>query len=164
MIELSIELIREVFSYCPATGIIIWKNPINKKAITGKQAGYVWRHLRKEYLIVPFGRKQVKAHRLAWALYYGSFPKHQIDHVDNNGLNNKIENLRDVEQTINQKNRRINLNNKAGMAGVYYDKNCKKWRASIQSDKKRYNLGCFEYLQEAKEARQKANIKYGFCN
>ena len=38
-------------------------------------------------------RHMIKLHRLVWVLVYGRFPK-QIDHINGNPKDNRIENLR----------------------------------------------------------------------
>ena len=43
--------------------------------------------------------------RLCWLLHYGDWPENTIDHIDRNPLNNKIENLRDVTQAENNRNK-----------------------------------------------------------
>ena len=45
------------------------------------------------------------AHRVAWALYCGEWPKHTIDHINRDGTDNRIENLRDVPQQVNNNNK-----------------------------------------------------------
>jgi len=43
--------------------------------------------------------------RIAWLLHTGEWPKHQIDHINRNPSDNRIENLRDVPHVVNQYNR-----------------------------------------------------------
>ena len=45
-------------------------------------------------------------HRLAWLYVYGEFPAGQIDHINGERHDNRIENLRDVSPQGNQHNRR----------------------------------------------------------
>jgi hypothetical protein len=59
------------------------------------------------YFIIKLNRKTYKAHRIAWLLTYGSWPEDQIDHINGNGLDNRLENLRDVSNRENLRNKKI---------------------------------------------------------
>lgn len=104
------------------------------------------------------------AHRVAWAIYHGVWPTNIIDHIDGNGANNRIDNLRDVSGSINQKNRRINSNNTSMVNGVSWHKRTATWRASITTDGKTSHLGHFSSFDEAVTARLAANKRLGFTN
>ncbi|RGX57740.1 AP2 domain-containing protein [Thomasclavelia ramosa] len=56
--------------------------------------------------------------------------------------------------------RKINKNNSSGHKGVHYDKQRKKWVAQITFQRKNHNLGRFNTLEEAVEARKKAEELY----
>lgn len=45
-------------------------------------------------------------HRLAWLYDKGVWPTSQIDHINGDKTDNRIENLRDVSQTVNMQNQR----------------------------------------------------------
>ncbi len=76
----------------------------------------------------------------------------QVDHIDNDGLNNRRENLRIVTHQQNTQNSRARVNNSSGFKGVSLDKKSRKWLAQIQSDKKKRNLGLFETPEDAHAA------------
>ena len=65
------------------------------------------------------GREFVKLHQLVWTLVYGTFPK-QIDHINGNPTDNRIENLREVSFSENDMNRvwAWKPNAKTGLPGV----------------------------------------------
>lgn len=105
-----IKVLRDRLSYDPDTGIITWKNGWRK----GKEAGATTTTFVRKYDNLKHQVRQIYiegyvllGHRVAWAMYYGSFPNNVIDHIDNDSLNNRIENLRDVTSWENSMNRRV---------------------------------------------------------
>lgn len=102
---------------------------------------------RNGYLVVSFRGKVFKVHRLIWFLYYKKMPQHQIDHINGNKLDNRIENLRDVPRTINCRNKLIHRQGKA--PGV--KKHGKGFLACFRENGIEYNLGCYATKQEAEE-------------
>jgi hypothetical protein len=78
----------------------------------------------------------------------------QIDHKDQDALNNKRENLRPATRSQNQANRHKPAHNISGYKGVSWDKLRNKWRAQIKVDGKAIYLGIF-YSKEA------AYVAYG---
>ena len=114
------------------------------------------------YSIIEVNRKSYKAHRIAWLLTYGSWPEDQIDHINGNGLDNRLENLRAVSNGENLRNKKIYKNNTSGTLGVSFDKRCQNYQAKIMINKKYKHLGYFKNKEEAIAARAAANIKYNF--
>lgn len=104
------------------------------------------------------------AHRLAWLYVYGEMPTSNIDHINGDGLDNRIKNLRLASQLENMKNKRRYKNNKTGVTGVYFEKTCNKYRARIGFGKNRIEIGLFESLNEAEGAVKKARASHGFLN
>lgn len=94
------------------------------------------------------------AHQLAWLYVNGTWPPSQIDHIDGDGLNNKIENLRLANSAQNNSNR--SFNGAVGFKGVYWNKSGKAYRAQIQINGRRIYLGSFATPEEAHEAYVKA--------
>ena len=84
----------------------------------------------------------------------------EIDHKDNNRLNNTRENLRIVTKAQNQHNRAGNLNTRFGVKGVHWNHLHQKFVARIQVNGRRMSLGEFDTLEEAQEAYRLASIKY----
>lgn len=78
-----------------------------KKA--GARSGALERMTR--YWKVKLNGSELYVHRVICLLLYGSMEEgHVIDHIDGDGLNNKIENLRVVPPTINNRNRQRQIN------------------------------------------------------
>lgn len=67
------------------------------------------------YLILKIKGKQYKAHRIVFLLFNGRMPKDEIDHINRNRTDNRIENLR-------ESTRQENIKNSIGSGyGVYID-------------------------------------------
>ena len=101
------------------------------------------------YCVGIFDRKRILAHRAVWFLHYGEWPKECIDHINGITTDNRIENLRDVSRSVNQKNRRMSSNNTTGVNGVWVNKTSGKYRASIRTTNGRIYLGSFDSVNEA---------------
>jgi len=100
------------------------------------------------YIQFCFKGKAVMAHRIVFLMHQGYLPKY-IDHINGNRSDNRIENLREVSWSENQQNKPCYKTSSTGVKGVY--KKDGKFMASIQHNKKRYNMTC-ETLELAKEA------------
>ena len=104
----------------------------------------------------------LKYHRLAWAIYYGEWPKDQIDHINGIRGDNRIANLRSVSNQENSKNRRRSSNNTSGYMGVSFHKGSRKWQSYICVDGKFIFLGKFADKEDAIIKRKTAERDYGF--
>lgn len=76
-----------------------------------------------------------------------------VDHINRNPADNRRCNLRICTQFENNKNR---SNNTSGTIGVTWHSKSKKWRATIEKNGKRYELGEFKDKDKAIQARLKA--------
>lgn len=108
-----------------------------------------------------FGRGFM-AHRVAWAIYHGTWPKGQIDHINHDRKANWIGNLRDVSQSENQRNRRLPSKHSTGTLGVYIHKPTGRFQASIGLGGDLYYIGLFDTIAEASAARRAAEKKHNF--
>tara|TARA_R110000850_G_C9996087_1_gene467935 strand:- start:890 stop:1381 length:492 start_codon:yes stop_codon:yes gene_type:complete len=117
----------------------------------------------KGYIDVQIDGKPYKAHRLVYTMLKGDIPSgYQIDHIDGNRINNKIENLRLVRPAENNLNCKVRADNTSGVIGVCWSKRGNKWIAKINKDKKRIELGSFVSFDDAVNARKEAEIELGF--
>lgn len=106
--------------------------------------------------------KEQYIHRLIWLYCNGVFPRFETDHIDGNKSNNAITNLRDVTKSENQKNRKLRKDNKTGYNGVFYNKKTGKYQVTISLEGKQFNLGTYENIEEAIEARELSDIALGY--
>ena len=87
-------------------------------------------------------------------------PKKDIDHMNNNKLDNRKQNLRLCSPSQNGSNMKIPKSNKSGFKGVSWNKQHKKWSAYIYKNYKHIFIGSFEDKQEAALAYNKAATVY----
>lgn len=85
---------------------------------------------------------------------------YEIDHINNNPLDNRKENLRICSRAENCRNMRKPKNNSSGYRGVSFEKRRNKYRAYITLDNKQIHLGQFNTAIEAAITYNIAAVKY----
>ena len=96
--EQLVRHLRERYWYDAAQGVVRnRKNQVVKGAVNGR--GYVVFDV-----LLKSGRAFVNLHQVVWVLQYGCMPT-QIDHINGNPKDNRIENLREVSRSENDMNR-----------------------------------------------------------
>jgi hypothetical protein len=78
------------------------------------------------------------------------------DHINRNGLDNRKCNLRTATLSQNHGNAIPQTRNKAGVKGIYFDRERAKWVADIQFQRKRRRLGRFDRKEDAAAAYGRA--------
>mgnify|MGYP003649195066 FL=1 len=103
-------------------------------------------------------QKKLLAHRVGFFLYHGHYPvwPNSVDHINHDGCDNRIVNLREVTAREQSMNTRLSNSNTSGVKGVSFLKDRGKWRASANIDGKKTNLGTFYDLKDAIAARKAA--------
>lgn len=76
-----------------------------------------------------------------------------VDHINGNRADNRKSNLRICSQQKNLINKSLLSNNKSAIAGVYWDKERKKWCAEIKMDGIKCHLGRYNTIENATYAR-----------
>ena len=161
--RVSISVLFEYLLYCHMSGKFWWRKTSSYRAKAGKEAGSNSKRKRSTpYFIISIQGHRYMAHRLAWAMYYGEWPDGEIDHLDGDGLNNRIENLRVVSAKMNRRNMKRHSRNKSGMSGVYWGGHVNKWYAQLFVGGKSKHLGCFDTFEEAAAVRKAAEREHGF--
>lgn len=142
----TLERVREVLHYDPETGVFTWLVSTSNRAKVGDVAGCP---IKKGYWQIGLDENQIKAHQLAWFYMTGTWPEHEIDHIDRNKLNNAWSNLRDGSGGVNYQNQvDPRTNNTSGFRGVSWSTSKRKWRATFASK----HLGYFTTPEEASAA------------
>ena len=109
-------------------------------------------------------QKNLLAHRVGFFLYHGHYPvwPNSVDHINHDGCDNRIVNLREVTASEQAMNTRLSKSNTSGVKGVSFLKDRGKWRASANIDGRKTNLGTFSNLNDAIAARKAAMIDAEF--
>ena len=138
------EYLEQFFYY--KDGFLYWK--ISKcPAKAGNKAGRI---IGAGYYQLGLNRKVYSNHRLIFLMHHGYLPI-EVDHKDNNKLNNRIENLRAATSSQNSFNKPKRATNTSGVKGVNWDKGSNQWIARCEVGKKRYFLGRFNDIKEAEK-------------
>lgn len=104
--------------------------------------------------------KQIKIYLHRFIL--GNPVKSEVDHINNNKLDDRKSNLRKASRTQNTTNKTLQSNNTSGYKGVSFDKHSNKWHSYIRTDGYRINLGRFENIKDAAiEYDKKAKELFG---
>lgn len=98
--NLTAERLRELLHYDPETGIFTWLVQCKSNKPVGSIAGTK----NHGYMQIGIDKNRNYAHRLAWLYMTGTWPIHQIDHINRNSFDNRWANLRDVTPSVNIRN------------------------------------------------------------
>lgn len=160
--NLTAERVRELFNYDPDTGIFTQKISSVHLSEVGKIVGVRCGTKQRPYVLITAEKCKYGAHRIAWLHYYGIWPIGIIDHLNGDGTDNRISNLRLTDYAGNAKNHVRHKNNISGVMGVAWrpEKNC--WRAYICLNRKQIALGHYDNIIDAVAARKRAEQHYGF--
>ena len=131
-ITLEQSLLKNIFEYKDG-------NLMRKNKIAGSLHKSGYRQIKINNVIYP-------AHRLIWIFCNGSIDENmQIDHINGIKDDNRIENLRLVTAQQNCFNR-----SRLTAKGYTWNKNVKKWQASIWLNGKMNYLGLYSNEQDAR--------------
>jgi len=155
--QVTQELVRKMFEY--RDGKLFRRITRSQRNKVGDEAGTLEKSGYKRFSI---DGKHYRVHRIVWLYHYGEFPDGQIDHINHDRTDNRIENLEMKSNLANARNQRVRKNNTSGALGVTWFKRDKKWRAAIQVLSKNIHLGYFDTIEEAISMRLTANDHYGF--
>lgn len=168
---ISVETLRELLDYDELTGALRWKARDARWFKSGGDRQWNGRHAGNRltcidktngYICFTLFDKPYRAHRAAYAIHHGVWPKNQIDHINGIRDDNRILNLRDVSNQENSKNQKRSSRNTSGVVGVYWCNKEDKWRSQIAVVGRVKTLGAFTNKLDAIAARKQAEIDYGY--
>jgi hypothetical protein len=161
--KITPEELRELLDYNPDDGTFVWKERAQKsfnKRYAGKEA--LTANHNNGYKQGTINGGTYYVHRVAFAIYHGRWPSDQIDHINGHKTDNRIANLREVTVSENRKNLSRSSANKSGTTGVHWHNQSNRWRATIDVNGQKKQLGVFSDKREAVLARKAAEVEYGF--
>lgn len=173
---IDIAELRRTIAYDPETGALTWlERPVSDFRDTGPiRARTRWLQWNKRwagtqafncaarsgYRVGNFNKVGVYAHRAAFAIMTGRWPK-MIDHRDGDRSNNRWANLREVNALQNMQNNRVRKDSSTGRCGVRPRKG--RFIATIRLHGRTTHLGTFDTIEDAALAREAAERTMGFA-
>lgn len=137
--------LKMMFEYVPETGQLRRKvsrtNSVKVGDIVGTLDG-------KGYYHISINKKFYRLHRVLWLYVYGEQPD-QLDHIDGDKTNNRVENLRPCTCQKNAGNAGLAKHNTSGYRGVSQNTKSGKWAAQIKIFGQQTYLGRFDTPEEA---------------
>lgn len=166
----SQERLSELLAYDPETGFLTWK-PRKLEEFMNLRSCNQWNSRyggkpalafvnSEGYCVGHVDKESQKAHRIIWKMQTGIDPV-QIDHINGLRADNRWVNLRNVDNTENQKNAVRRKDNTSGVTGVSWythERKIGKWLAKLGNK----HIGMFDTFEEAVTARKAAEVAYGY--
>lgn len=171
--EITFEDVKRLFDY--KNGFLYRKIKVNRNTVIGSKVGtmaFVNGCYRR---YISFDYKGYTAARLIFLWHHGYLPV-QVDHIDRDSLNDKIENLREANSSQNNANRNALKNKTSKYLGVHFSTenitlfSIKKkdfithtyhyWCASLSSNGKEIRIGRFKNEIQAALAYNREAVRH----
>lgn len=151
----TLEVLHDRFAYEPETGLFIRRRRLGRHkagTVAGAVSGI------HGYVFIGVDKQLYRAHRLAWFIHYGEWPKagFEPDHINGQRADNRIANLRLATRSQNNGNGKTRSDNSSGFRGVSLHKKTRKWRANLAGN----HLGLFPTKEDAVAAYNAAAAEY----
>lgn len=172
--DLSPDVLRKLIDYDPSAGTMVWRErePSDFTATPGRTAQHqcaLWNSNFSGRAVFstagPDGylRSRVKgttyvAHRVAWAIHFGEWPKGMLDHINGIRCDIRIANLREVTPADNTRNACVRRDNKSGVPGVYFRKSTGRWLVTIGQK----HVGAYRSFEDAVAAKKAAERAHNY--
>lgn len=143
----------ELFDY--REGVLYWRVKKSKKTVIGSKAGFY----NQKYGQVRINGRAEYIHRVVYAMFFGE-TNLEIDHIDGDKHNNRIENLRAATRCQNGANTPKPAHNSSGVKNVSRHSRTGKWQVRLIANKKPMFFGLFDDLELAALVASEARDKY----
>ncbi|MEN3238292.1 HNH endonuclease signature motif containing protein [Methylobacterium ajmalii] len=152
---LSVEMLKSLLVYNPATGVFYWIQPkVLQKLRPDGRAGSLGRN---GYEYIRVNGKLYLSHRLAILYMTGSRPEADVDHINGDTSDNRWVNLRGATRQQNLWNSSPRAKKIVRQKGVWRYK--QGYRASIYVDGRSRHLGVYSSAEEAHAAYAAAAVR-----
>jgi hypothetical protein len=141
--ELTQYTLKDILEYDFETGHFYWLVKPASRVHIGQRAGCI---AKTGYRYIKINRKSYQEHRLLWLYVYGEWPKDDLDFIDRDPMNIRIENLREANKSLNGANSPAHRDDV--LKGAYWHKKSKRWCSALGNKW----LGYFNTEEEAHEA------------
>ena len=148
------QYLQHLFSY--ADGLLYWKISRSHCIHVGDLAGCGLKNGRRT---IHIDGHLYYVHRLVFLYHYGWLPN-EIDHIDANPNNSRVENLRAATRNENQYNARLRADSISGAKNVHWYRQTKKWCVVLRVNKTRKHIGYFSDFELAELVATEARNKF----
>jgi hypothetical protein len=139
----------EALHFDPQTGVFVWRVSTGQRVKAGEEAGCI----DNGYRVIKLDGRMYRAHRLAWFYCHGEWPAQQIDHRNGRRDDNRLSNLRVVDNSTNMENQReARADSCSGLMGVRLHHRGHCWEARIKVKGRSRRLGSFASAELAHAA------------
>lgn len=139
LLEAMLAEAQRVYRY--KDGNLYWRVQRGNRGIVGKRAGTARANGYRSVVVLG---KSLEEHRVVFALHRGHWPSGDVDHINGDPSDNRIENLREATRSQNSANRRPSKAKRRGIYLVDW-----RYRAQIQHQRRAMYLGTYETEAEA---------------
>lgn len=137
-------------------GIAVWIDATKQHAgLNGKEAGTPrMNQSGKQYWHIKIDGRPFKRSHLVFLVANGRWPEPQVDHIDGNSLNDRLDNLREVTTTQNAWNHKGRTKSSDLPMGVRLVAKSGRFQARIACNKQMHHLGAYDTPEQAHAAYQ----------
>jgi hypothetical protein len=114
----------------------------------------------KGYKTGKYQGQALRAHRAVWLLHNDTWPE-QLDHINGDKSDNRIENLRAADHTINARNQPTYRNCRYGAMGIRPVPSG-NWQARLRVNGRETSLGTYPTKEDAAAAYRTAAVANGY--